>query len=103
MIHYRREGQAMLDPFLLFQGFLAGWLTLFLTALLLKMACPALPGYGSRVLMVTLVGLIAASNSDLGAVIWWHHSRAFAGANALYNVIAFFLGGLILAKFVRRK
>ncbi len=103
LIHFRREGQPMLDPKLLFHGFLVGWLTMFLTAILLSLACPALPGYGSRVLMVTLIGLIVASNSDLGATVWWHHSLAFAGTNAIYNGLSFFLGGLILAKFIRRK
>ena len=53
--------------------------------------------------MVTLIGLIVASNSDLGATVWWHHSLAFAGTNAIYNGLSFFLGGLILAKFIRRK
>lgn len=73
-----------------------------LLALLLQLAAPALPTYGSRVLLAVVAGLIVASNSDLGATVWWHHSAAFAATSALYNVISFSLAGLVLAKFVHR-
>lgn len=102
IIHFQREGMPAMDPAQLGRGFLVIWVTMALLGLLLQFACPSLPGYGSRVLFTTVSGLMVAANSDLGATVWWLHSAPFAAANALYNVISFTLGGLILAKFIRR-
>jgi len=102
LIHYHREGMPAMDPTMLVRGFLVIWVTFSFVALLLQLTVPALPTYGSRVLVVVVTGLIVAANSDLGATVWWHHAPQFAGASALYNVLAFLIGGLILAKFVRR-
>jgi len=102
IIHFQRDGMPALDPAQLVRGFLVVWVTMALLALLLQLAAPALPTYGSRVLLTIIAGLIVAANSDLGATVWWHHSAPFAATSAFYNVISFTLGGLILGKFVHR-
>lgn len=102
LIHFQREGMPLLDPTQLFRGFLVIWVTMSLLALLLQLAAPALPTYGSRVLLMMVTGLVVASNSDLGATVWWLHSAPFAATNALFNLISFTIAGLILAKFVHR-
>lgn len=102
IIHYHREGMPAMDPAQLVRGFLVIWVTMALLALLLQLAAPALPTYGSRVLLAVVAGLLVAANSDLGATVWWHHSPPFAATSAIYNLISFTLGGLILAKFIPR-
>ena len=102
IIHFHREALPAQDPAQLGRGFLVIWVTMALMGVLLQLACPALPTYGSRVLFTAVAGLIVAANSDLGATVWWMHSAPFAAANALYNVLSFTLGGLILARFIRR-
>lgn len=102
IIHFQREGMPAMDPAQLGRGFLVTWVTMALLGWLLQFACPSLPTYGSRVLFATVAGLVVAANSDLGATVWWLHSAPFAAASALYNVLSFFLGGLILARFIRR-
>jgi hypothetical protein len=81
-------------------GFLHEWVVCFLIGLLLLRAAPALPSYGSRVGFITMAGFVMAVFVDLGAVIWWHMPLALQLADGLYNVIAWLLAGLVMARFV---
>ncbi|MDH4030028.1 MAG: hypothetical protein OEU49_04175 [Chromatiales bacterium] len=84
-------------------GFLHEWVVCFLIGLLLVMVSPALDGYGARVGLVTFTGLTMAVFVDLGAVIWWRMPLAFQLVDGLYNVVAWMLAGLVLARFVPGK
>ncbi len=81
-------------------GFIHEWVVCFLIGLLLMKAAPALPGYGSRVGFVFFAGLVMALFVNLGAVIWWRMPLAFQLADGLYNVVAWLLAGLVLARFM---
>jgi hypothetical protein len=81
-------------------GFLHGWVVCFLIGLLLTMVAPALPDYGSRVAFVVFAGLVMALFVNFGAVIWWSMPLAFQLAEGLYNVVAWLLAGLVLARFI---
>ena len=81
-------------------GFLHQWVVCFLIGLLLARVAPALPGYGSRVGFVFFAGLVMALFVNLGAVIWWRMPLSFQLAEGLYNVVAWLLAGLVMARFV---
>lgn len=81
-------------------GFIHEWLVCFLIGLLLMKAAPALPGYGARVGFVFFAGFVMALFVNLGAVIWWRMPLVFQLADGLYNIAAWLLAGLVLARFV---
>lgn len=81
-------------------GFLHQWVVCFLIGLLLARVAPALPGYGSRVGFVFSAGIVMALFVNLGAVIWWRMPLALQLAEGLYNIVAWLLAGLVMARFV---
>lgn len=81
-------------------GFVHEWVVCLLIGLLLVLVAPALEGYGARVGFVTLMGLTMAVFVDLGAVIWWRMPLAFQLVDGVYNVVAWSLAGLVLARFI---
>jgi hypothetical protein len=81
-------------------GFLHEWVVCFLIGLLLMKVAPSLSDYGDRVRFVTAAGVVMAVFVNVGAVIWWRLPMAFQFAEGIYNVIAWFLAGMVLARFV---
>ncbi len=100
MINIIHNPGAPMAPGTFIAGFLHEWVVCFLIGLLLARVSPALPSYGSRVGFVTLAGFVMALFVDIGAVIWWQMPLALQLADGLYNVVAWLLAGLVLARFV---
>ena len=100
-IHLQREGAEMMSPKVLLLGFIHQLITVLLLAALLSMALPALPRYLSRVVFITLAGIVAAFFINLGDPIWWHHPWPLHLVAALHNVVAWFLAALLLAIFIK--
>ncbi|MBN9690639.1 MAG: hypothetical protein J0M24_10400 [Verrucomicrobia bacterium] len=98
-IHYQREGAEVFDPLRLFLGFLHGWVTTAILALLLRLA--PLPRFGQRLTVVTLAGLAAANYMVLGAGIYWHQPWPWLILNASFNTAAMLVAGLVLAVIVK--
>ena len=91
----------MMSPKVLLLGFIHQLITVLLLAALLSMALPALPRYLSRVVFITLAGIVAAFFINLGDPIWWHHPWPLHLVAALHNVVAWFLAALLLAIFIK--
>ncbi len=102
-VHLQREGQAVMPPSVFIFGFVHEFLTVFLIALLIKMALPALGSYRSRVGFVALAGLAAAFFTNAGNPIWWHHPWPWCLFTGIYDVTAWLVAGLVLAAFIKPK
>ena len=89
------------DAVEMFRGFLIGWVTSALLAVLLLMVLPALPTYRARVLFFAIAGLTLSVFVNGGATVWWHHTPGWALLNGVYNAIAWTIAGLVLAWFIR--
>jgi len=100
-IFVRLEGAEPMSPVSLLVGLLHEAIFAFMVGLLLLMAMPALGSYRRRVLFVTVAGVAAAFWFELADPIWWYHPWGFHLANAFYSVVAWFIAGLILARFLR--
>jgi len=100
MINIVHEPGPPMAPATFIAGFLHEWVVCFLIGFLLLKVAPALPSYGSRVGFVTLAGVVMAVFVDLGAVIWWRMPLALQLADGLYNVVAWLLAALVMARFV---
>jgi hypothetical protein len=101
MIHVHREGMPPMDGGMMFRGFLQGWASVAVAALLLQMVLPALRSYGSRVWFFMLLGLVIAVFKDGAGAIWWHYGPKWATVVALYDLLAWLAAGLVLAKFLK--
>jgi hypothetical protein len=83
------------------KGFVHELITVILIAALLQMAAPALGSYVSRVGFVLLAGVAASLWVNGNNVIWWSVPMGFPIAVFTYDVLAWTLVGLVLAKTVR--
>jgi hypothetical protein len=103
MIFIHPAGLPVMPPSMMAAGFLNMLAFVFLMALLLGMAAPALGTYYRRVGFVFLAGLVAVALVDLGQPVWWRHSWDYWLANAVYHAVGALLVGLILARFHPQK
>lgn len=101
MVFIQREGVNPMEPSVFIGGFLHMLLTAFLIAAVLRLAAPALPRYGQRVVFVAVAGVAVAVWSNLGQPIWWHQPWTFHLLTAVYDLGAWLVAGLVLARFVQ--
>jgi hypothetical protein len=92
-------GPAM-APSIFVYGFLHNFVACFLIGLLLLKAAPVLATYGARVGFVLLAGVTTAFFVEIAAVIWWRMPLINQLLSALYDVLAWLIAGLILARFL---
>jgi len=71
----------------------------FLEALLIVylLAQTALATFGSRVLFVSVAGLLAAVATNLSYWNWYGFNATYTAANILMEVIGFFIAGVVIA------
>lgn len=100
-VYIERQGRPAMEPSVFVFGFLHGFVTVLLIGILLKLACPALVTYGSRLRFVFLAGLTMAIFAHGGEVIWWHHPWNWPLVTGVYDVSGWLVAGLILAGFVK--
>lgn len=98
-VHYTGEGRPVMSSHVLLYGFLHMLITALLIGWLLRMAAPGLPGYGARVGFVALAGLTASVFTHIGAIIWWSLPAGWFVFAAVYDLTAWIVAGLVLAKF----
>ncbi|MGH8494574.1 MAG: hypothetical protein ACREVN_00385 [Gammaproteobacteria bacterium] len=99
-VHISREGRPVMSGSVLLYGFLHMLVTAFLLAWLLRMAAPGLTTYGARVGFVTLAGFTASFFTHVGAIVWWSLPPDWFLFAAVYDLTAWIVAGLVLAKFV---
>jgi hypothetical protein len=81
-------------------GFLHNLVACLLIGLLLFRAAPALATYGARVGFVFLAGIATAFFVEMASVIWWRMPLINQLVSALYDILAWLLAGLVLARYV---
>lgn len=99
---YQAEGGPPMPPARFAQGLAHYFAVALLTSWLLAMAAQSLPSYGSRVMFVLLLSLVAAVWSTVGDAIWWFHSPAYCLGNMAYLMGAGLVMALVTAAIVRR-
>lgn len=102
-VHIQREGRKIMPARQMGLALLHELVVVLLLALLLKMALPALHGYGARVGLIAVAGLAAAVFTHLNSAIWWAHPWPFLLVIALYDWSAFVVAGLVLAAFIKSR
>ncbi len=100
-VNIRREGGPAMVPTDLVVGLLQYFVAMLLASALIRRVGSALPTYGSRVWLVTVVGAIVAVLGVLNHPIWWKAPWPFYVVTAVYCVVSAMVGGAVLAKFVR--
>lgn len=95
-----KGGPSSMGP-MMAKGFLTQLFAAFFLSLLMKSCLDALKTYGDRVRFCALVGLVAAVFVTGGNMVWWHHSVPFTLFTGAYQILAFIIGGLVIAKFIR--
>ena len=99
---YQAEGGPMMPPSKYAQGLGHNFAVALLTGCLLALASRGLPNFGSRVLFVLLLSLVAAIWGNVGDAVWWMHSREYCLGNMGYQMGAGLAMALVTATIVRR-
>jgi hypothetical protein len=97
----RNQGSPVMSVSMMAFGFVHMFITALLIGLLLRQASPRLPTYGKRVLFVVLVGAVATFWFDIAWPVWWGTPWTFFLWMAVYDVVAWTLAGVVLARFVQ--
>lgn len=85
---------------LMIRGLSATLVSALILGLMLVAAAPRL-NYIGRVFFVTLGGAFAAISAIYPNQIWWEFSTDFVSLNMIDQVVAWFLGGLVMAGLIR--
>ena len=101
LINIRRQGANPQGVSILLTGLILQWATALLIALLLRTCVSSLPSYWDKVKFATVIGVIAAVSVDLGNMNWWFQQVPFTLVLAVYHIATAFIGGLVLAQFVK--
>lgn len=87
------------------EQYLKGWTHYFAVALiagaLLAMVRNSLPTYGSRVLFVLLLGLVATVWAHWADAVWFFHSWEYTAGRGAETLITALLFGLVLAAVIK--
>ncbi len=103
MINIDVDGAVPGSPSVMLAGFAHMLVTTLMISLLMRLTGNSLVTYGDRVLFVFLAGVIVAFWTRISDVIWWGLGLPWQMYNAIYDVSAWLIAGLILAKFVGPK
>ncbi len=102
-IQFIREGHPMMEAAVFVKGYIHYFVVSLLLGCLLSRVGSSLATYGARVWFCTVVGTTGATLTCLSNPIWWHHAWGWNLMQALYAVLAFTAGGLVLAKLLAPK
>ena len=81
-------------------GFLHMLVMTSMLAFFMRLTLPVAPTWSSRVKLVALVGVIAATYAHLGNPIWREYPWRFALLGMVFDFASYAIAGLILARFV---
>jgi hypothetical protein len=102
-IVFQKEGRTMMDPSVFVRGLLLEILNALLAGLLLSQALPALTSYAQRLSFVVLCGMFAGTVTHLSYWNWMAFPLHYSLVMVLDVIIAWFLGGLVLAAIIKPK
>ena len=97
-VHITKESLAAMNPGMMVKGYFHGFVVCVLLMVMLTGLAKAFTGWSSRVKFCAGVGLLVAM-SDVGAAIWWNHALGWSLAQAFYDITAYAVAGLVLARF----
>jgi hypothetical protein len=100
-VHIDVDGRPMHDVSIMIRGFILTVMICALIATILSRVAPALPDYTARVGFITLLGATASLLHDGGDTVWWALPEGWQAAKAAYNVGAWIVAGLVLARSPR--
>ncbi len=98
---YRAEGGPPMPPSMFAQGLGHNFAVALLTGCLVALAVRGLPSFGSRLMFVLLMSLIASIWTNVGDVLWWFHSPRYCLGVMTYQMGVGLLMGLVVAALVR--
>ena len=101
LVLIRHAGAQPMGPMTFVNGFLHMRITCVLIAWLLGRAAPALGSYQARVGFVLLAGFAATFWGQAGDSIWFYGPWRYHLMGMLYDLVAWTLAGIVLARFAR--
>lgn len=98
-IQYREEGGEPMAPGTFMLGYFHEVLVLLIMGLLLKIT--GIDSYGGRLAVVFLGGVAGSMFATMSAPIWWLQPWSMPLMDMLYQSVAWFLAGLVVAGMVK--
>ncbi|MDP1581112.1 MAG: hypothetical protein Q8M02_12600 [Candidatus Didemnitutus sp.] len=101
MIQFRKVPADMGSTMI--KGYLHGFISCVLVALLLVRCESSLTTFGCRLMFCVVIGGLITFYSNGATSIWWQHSWSWNGMTMFYDAVSWLLAGLVLAKMVAPK
>jgi hypothetical protein len=101
LLVYKADGANPMSPVTMVIGFVLEVLVAAVIAGLLTMAVPALPGFGSRVGFVMLIGVLTIVGTNLMNWNYMHYPMRFTLEMAADGLVASLLLGIVLAIIIK--
>jgi hypothetical protein len=98
---YTSHGIQPFDVAIFAKGLLHSFVLALLAGVVARLALPALPTYRRRVLLLTLVGVIASLWTNVGNAIWYLFPTPYVLGQIAYGLVAGLLMALITAAIIR--
>ena len=101
VVYYRRAGAQAMDPVVMLKGFLHTLLTAAIFGFILHGLRDKVVAYSDKVKLIATIGLGATIWANLADAIWFHQSWSHHLWISFYNLVAYLLAGLVLARFIK--
>jgi hypothetical protein len=100
-VMYRAAGAPAMDPMVMVKGFGHMLVSFLVLGAMLALVAPKLPSFAERFWVMMLAAVAMTIWANLGNPIWFLQPWTHHVTVAIYDVIAWLLGGAILAWLVR--
>jgi hypothetical protein len=101
MVHINVDGQSPMSPTMMIIGFVHGLIAMFVAAAVMGSMLALLKTYTRRVGFMMVIGGLIAWYGNLSNAIWWFNSWEFSIVVAIHTLLAWTVGGLVLAAFIK--
>jgi hypothetical protein len=98
-VHLHREGAPAMAPAMMIAGFVLEFVCCLLFAFVLGRC--RVNSYGGRVGLTVLAGAIVTLWTRGGDAVWWLQDWNWHRTTMLYDLVAWFLAGLVLAALIK--
>jgi hypothetical protein len=93
------DGRPSMMPSIMIAGFLQGAAVAALVAALFSWVGAGM-GFGGKVRLALLVGVISIVQTQFGDAIWWMFPWGWKLVTSLYEIVCFLIMGVVLAKML---
>lgn len=100
-IFYRQKGAEVMDPMIFLKGFMLYFIITLGICFIVSRVVENLPAYFSRVIFITIIGLLAALATYMSNAVWMYFDLKYTLMMILDMAISWFLVGMVVSLIIK--